>query len=84
MTRVVLHIERLVLNGVDHADSAGLARSLQVELQRLMAGTDVVQRLSTQGDTHHLRAGKVRVAQGDGVADTGRAVARRIVRGFTP
>jgi hypothetical protein len=84
MKRVIVHIERLVLDGVDRADADGVARGLQGELQRLMTAPGVAQRLAAQTDTHRVRAGKVRVARGGGAADTGRAAAGGIVRGLRP
>lgn len=80
MTRVIVHIDRLVLRGVDRADAAGLARSLEAEMQRLMTTPGVAQGLAAQGDTPRVRAGRVQVGHGD----TGRAAAGAIVRGLKP
>lgn len=82
MKRVIVHIEHLVLDGIDRADADSVAHGLQGELQRLMTAPGVAQRLAAQGDIYRVRAGKVRVARDGAAADTGRAAAGGIMRGF--
>lgn len=76
MPRIVLHIDRLVLRGVERADAAAVSDALQAELRTLLAvgGSPLV----TQGNAHALRAGKIRLPDGAGAAALGRAVAMRI------
>ena len=35
--RIVLHIDRLVLRGIDRADAGAVSAAIQAELQRLVA-----------------------------------------------
>ena len=76
MPRIVLHIDRLVLRGVERADAATFSEALQAELRTLLAGGGGT--LATQGSTHALQAGKVRLPHDAGAAALGRAVATRI------
>jgi hypothetical protein len=76
MPRIVLHIDRLVLRGVERADAAAVSEALQAELRTQLAGGRSP--LATQGSTHALQAGKVRVPQDGGAAALGHAVATRI------
>ena len=79
MTRIVLHIDRLVLRGVDPADAGAVAAALRAELgQRLQA--DAAAALAGQGDRAVLRAGRVQLAPGDHGQALGRAVAARIAQ----
>ncbi|MBS0291452.1 MAG: hypothetical protein JSS01_02870 [Proteobacteria bacterium] len=77
MTRVVLHIGRLVLRGVDAADAHQVAGALQAELGRQL-GVDAGAALVAGGNRALLRAGRVTLAPGDGGQSLGRAVAERI------
>jgi hypothetical protein len=79
MPRIVLHIDRLVLRGVERADAAAVADALQAELHTLLAGGGSP--LATQGSAHALQAGKVRLLHDAGAAALGRAVAMRIAGG---
>ena len=76
MTRIVLHIDRLLLRGVERADAAAVAEALQAELHTLLAAGGSP--LATQGNTHALQAAQVRLAEGADAAALGRAVAARI------
>lgn len=77
MTRVVLHIDRLVLRGVDPADAGAVAAALRAELGRRLQ-RDAAAALAGQGDRAVLRAGRVHLAPGDHGQALGRAVAARI------
>ena len=78
MTRVVVHIDRLVLTGVSAAERDGLANALRAELTRRLAAPEAVERLASIGNVARLRV--------DGVAGardarrTGAAVAQGIDR----
>ena len=87
MTRVVLHIDRLVLRGVARGDAAGLSSELQetlrAELQRRLGGPfrpGLIRALPTAV----LRAGSVTAPRGEHGAAVGRALARRLLRGDPP
>lgn len=77
MTRIVLHIDRLVLRGVEPADAGAVAAAMQAELGRLL-GSDAGAALLAPGDSAVLRAGRVHLAPGDHGPALGRAVAARI------
>jgi len=84
MTRVVLHIDRLVLRGLGDADAAGIGAGLQGELGRLLADRGGGSRLASFGHVASLNAGKVRLASDTksrqlGIS-TGRAIAKGIAR----
>jgi len=78
MTRVVVHIDRLVLTGVPASERHALANALCAELTRRLAAPEAVGRLTSIGNVARLRV--------DGVAGerdarrTGTAVARGIDR----
>ncbi|MFT3718297.1 hypothetical protein [Pseudorhodoferax sp.] len=78
MTRIVLHVDRLVLRGVDAADAPAVTQALQAELQRLLAA-DGAAALAAHGGTAVLRAGRVALPAGAGAATLGRAAAVPIV-----
>ncbi|SFL96500.1 hypothetical protein [Variovorax sp. OV329] len=76
MPRLVLHIDRLVLHGVERADAAGVADALQEQLGALLAAGGSP--LAAQGNTHALQAGRIRLPHDAGAAALGHAVATRI------
>lgn len=75
MTRVVLHINRLVLRGVDPADAGAVATALRTELAQLLRADAG----ATLADRAVLRAGRVHLAPDNPGAALGRSVAARIV-----
>lgn len=77
MKRIVLHVGRLVLRGVDRSDAEAVSDALQAELQRLL-GPGGAGILAVQGSSHALQAGPVRLAPGAGAAGLGRAAAASI------
>jgi len=82
MTRIVLHIDRLVLRGVDPADAGAVAAALRAELgQRLQRDAAA---LAGQGDRAVLRAGRITLAPGDYGQALGRAVAAGIAGAAAP
>jgi hypothetical protein len=81
MTRVVLHIDRLVLNGLQRGDASAIAAGLQRELQARLAGSDARAALARQGNVGRLNVGEVRLAPNAGASSLGKALAGGIVRG---
>ena len=77
MTRVVLHIDRLVLRGVDAGDARAVASALRAELGQLLRA-DGGAALVAQGNRAVLRAGRVTLAQGTTGQALGQAVAAHI------
>ncbi len=84
MNRVVLHIDTLVLRGLDHTDARTLQASLQAELQKLLAHPHAAWELAHAG--HHARAivAPAGNPQATGGHDIGQRIARSIVKGGTP
>jgi hypothetical protein len=84
MTRVVVHIDRMVLKGFRNADSHTIVEGMRGELARLLARPETGARLASLGHVSSLDAGKVRLAQDAkpqrlGLA-AGRAIAKEISR----
>jgi len=82
VTRLVLHIDRLVLRGIERADAAVVSAGVRTELQRLLAAPDTARALAAGGSKYRVEAGEVRVARGGGAL--GRAIAGGIARGIEP
>jgi hypothetical protein len=81
-SRVVLHVERLVLNGFAAGDQAAVAAGLQHELQRLLAERAATVPWTTGVDLPRLRVGTVQVRAGMSAGDIGTQAARGIGRGL--
>jgi hypothetical protein len=80
MTRVVLHIDRLVLTGFPQQDRQALAEGLRQELGRLFAEPDVARQLVARGNAGQLKVGGVRVSPTTTPANVGNQAARGIAR----
>ena len=80
MRRVVVHIDRLVLNGFRHEDRHAIAVGLQQELGRVFADREAVSNLRTMGDVSQLRVGGVPVEHGSMPQRVGESVAQGIGR----
>ena len=80
MKRVVVHIDRLVLNGIRPADQHAFAAGLQQELQRGFADRETVSQLSAAGDTSGFRVGGLHIEHGSMPQRIGASVARGIHR----
>lgn len=83
MKRIVLHVDRLVLNGFDGRDRQRIAAELQGELARLLAEPGAAQRLAALGAVERLRAGPAPAAHGAEPASAGVAAARAIAGGLS-
>jgi hypothetical protein len=84
MRRVVVHIDRLVLNGFRDADPQAIGEGMRTELTRLLADPATGGRLASLGHVAGLHAGKIRLApdarpRGLGIS-AGRAIAKGISR----
>ena len=81
MSRVVVHLDRLVLRGVDAGDGQAVAAGLQAELSRMLAEPGVAQEWAAGRDLQHVRLPHVRVGGGAGVgwqSELGGSAARGI------
>jgi len=83
MTRVVLHIERLILRGIDRADAPALAAALEAQLAQALGAPGVAESLGARGYRHRVDAGVVDAGGAGGARQLGRRAARQIVRGVT-
>ena len=79
MTHVVVHIDRLVLNGFDSRDQAAVAAGLRGELARLLLNHRDLQQLVTRGDQTRVAIGAVRVAPGAVPSSIGKRAAQGIL-----
>ncbi|MFT3815299.1 MAG: hypothetical protein QM740_18305 [Acidovorax sp.] len=77
MTRIVLHIDRLVLRGVAPRDAAGIVQALRAELGHLLAA-DTGAAFAAQGNAAVRRVPPLTLAPGTDATALGRAVAGRI------
>ncbi|MBA5870234.1 MAG: hypothetical protein GDA68_09585 [Nitrospira sp. CR2.1] len=79
MKRVVVNIDRLVLEGVRFEDRHAIAQGLQEQLTRLLADPRMAEQIGATGSTSRLRLGQVRVTgdiRGPQIGQvTGRAIA---------
>ena len=82
MKRVVIHIDRLVLNGFRHEDRHAIAAGLQQELSRLLAYPQAVESLTGLGDRAQLQVSGVHIAQGSKPRRVGAQVAQGIGKEF--
>lgn len=78
MKRVVVHIDRLVLNGFRHEDRHAIAVGLQQELGRVFADQEAVSLLSAMGDVPRLQVGGVHIEQSSKPQRVGENVAQGI------
>jgi hypothetical protein len=82
MKRVVLHIERVVLNGYAHADRHAIAEALREELTRHYADPAAVQGLQGRANVDRLNAGRVQLGAAAEPAAVGRHAAGAITKGL--
>jgi hypothetical protein len=83
MTRVILHIDRLVLNGFPAAQRDALAEGLRAELTRRLADPAMAVRLAAVGTVERIRTADARLAPAVAPRTVGSTVARAIVHGVT-
>lgn len=82
MRRVVLHIERLSLNGFEPADRHEIGRGLQQELARVFAEPAAVDPWLARAELPHFQAGGIRIPPGSAPLQVGMRAARGIQRAF--
>ena len=80
MKRVVIHIDRLVLNGVARTDAAAVTAALQHELRLRLCGPENAAALAALGNQARIDVGRLRLAPGRGASELGRVVAGGIAR----
>ena len=82
MTRVIIHIGRLVLDGYARADRDAIAAGLRDELVRHYGDPAAVGGLPGHSGLERLRAGPVPVAAAAQPSAVGRQAARAITKGL--
>jgi hypothetical protein len=81
MKRLVLHIDRLVLNGYPRAQRQAIVAGLREELVRHYSDPSAAARLSGLSNRERLHAGRVQVGSA-GPRAVGISAARGVVRGI--
>jgi len=83
MSKLVVHIDRLVLRGVDPGDAAAFGAALRTEVQRQLARPGMGQRIDR---THRPRidAGRVRTGDGTLANSAGASITKAIMGGKRP
>jgi hypothetical protein len=83
VTRIVLHVDELVLRDVRRQDRAAIADSLRRELAHVLRTPGAAEQLSARGAVDRLHVPAVQISTAASPARLGRAVARGIGRGLT-
>jgi hypothetical protein len=78
MKRVVVHIDRLILNGFRPDDRRGISKGLQSELAHVLATPLAGERLASLGNVPNIRAGRITLTQDVNPQATGVTAARAI------
>jgi hypothetical protein len=81
MTRLVVHVERLVLRGFATEDHVAIGESLRAELERQLAEAGIARRFEANGDVSRMLAGTVRIGHRTTPQHIGRRVAKSIGAG---
>jgi hypothetical protein len=80
--QVHLHIERLVLEGVDAGDRAALSAAIEAELAKLLRRPGAIEALGAARQIDRTDGGSFRTAGEAGVEAMGASLARAIHRGL--
>lgn len=83
MTRIVLHIDRLVLRGIPPAEIEAFTAALQQELQSQLATPGMAETLSSIGHQARMKVGEVHSPKSSSEG-LGQTVAQRIMGGLHP
>jgi hypothetical protein len=79
---IELHIDELVLEGVDPGDRLAVADALRGELARLLAAGGLPGLQEADAEGSHLNRGTLQLRAGTLPRDTGAAVAQAVYRGI--
>lgn len=83
MTRVVVHIDKLILRGIDRADARAISAGIETQLKQLLGAPTLATSLTEVGDRRRVRAGVVDFNKADGARQLGCKAAKQIVKGVT-
>ena len=78
MTRVIVHIDRLVLSGFRHEDRHAIAAGLQQQLGHVFADRETLALVRDGGDAARLQVGGVHIEHGLKPQRIGESVAQGI------
>lgn len=81
-TDIDIRIDELVLHGFHPGDKHRIARAVETELARLMAGDEVPPSLRQEGDIQRVDGGSFDHPKGMGVDRVGAQIARSVYTGF--
>lgn len=84
MTRVIVHIDKLILRGVDRADAAAVSAQIQTQLQRSFAAPGTADVIASTGDRRRIVVPQSRSDQTHSGVAIGDAIARGIVNRGKP
>ncbi len=84
MSRVIVHIDTLVLKGFRHKDRHALAEGLREELGRQFAEATASRQRVSRGDMTRLRIAGVRIEHEAKPAAVGAELARGVARRIKP
>lgn len=84
VTRVVVHIDRLVLRGIEATDAAAVSAGIETQLRQLLGEPGRAVQIAVAGDRRRVKAGEVDTGKVNGARQLGRSAARQIVKGVTP
>ncbi len=80
MRRIVVHIDRLVLRGVEPAQAEAVSQGLRNEMRSLLGGAGALDVLSGYDKAHAVRCQAVNLPPNASISTIGRIVASRILR----
>jgi hypothetical protein len=84
-SRVTVHIDKLVLRGIEPGDKQAFVSGLKAELARVLGGPEVRDGMVRSRKTPVMRLGGIRMEPGlAGPRTLGRSVARAIGKGMKP
>ncbi|MGV8803578.1 MAG: hypothetical protein ACWA6Y_01280 [Polaromonas sp.] len=78
MTRVIVHIDRLVLCGFRAEDQHAIAAGLQQQLGRALATREALALLTAKGDVRQMKVGSILFEHGSKPQQLGERVAHSI------
>ncbi len=81
MKRIILHVDKLVLKGIDHTGANAVSAGMQAELQRLLTKPDATATLTDGGNRNRIRSQNVHITHGTDARAMGVIIAGSIVRG---
>lgn len=84
MSRIVVHIDKLVLHGIDRADAKALTAGVQAELQRLLAEPGTAAVVAAGGDRARVTTPPTQLASGTSATTMGKHLAASIASGVRP